>query len=73
MSAHVLSNLLNELRNKMRGLPSILSFFCNEFNEFNNTGAQMLDSIYRMTLNVVCIAFSYVNVIITRRYTSFLA
>ena len=29
MSAHVLLNLLNELgiRDKMRGLPSILSFF----------------------------------------------
>ena len=34
MSAHVLLNLLNELgkRDKMRGLPSILSFFRNEFN-----------------------------------------
>ena len=35
MSAHNLLNLLNELRkkDKMRGLPSILSFFRNEFNE----------------------------------------
>ena len=51
MSAHVLLNLLNELgkRDKMRGLPSILSFFCNEFNKFNNTRARMLDSIYHMT------------------------
>ena len=34
MSAHVLLNLLNELgkRDKMRGLPSILSLFRNEFN-----------------------------------------
>ena len=41
MSAHVLLNLLNELgrRDKMRGLPSILSFFRNEFNKFNNTRA----------------------------------
>ena len=33
MSAHVLLNLLNELRirDKMRGLSSILSFFRNEF------------------------------------------
>ena len=32
MSAHVLLNLLNELgkRDKIRGLPSILSLFCNE-------------------------------------------
>ena len=34
MSAHVLLNLLNELgkRDEMRGLPSILSLFPNEFN-----------------------------------------
>ena len=50
MSAHVLLNCLNELgkRDKMRGLPSILSLFRNEFNEFNNTRARMLDSIYHM-------------------------
>ena len=47
MSAHVLSNSINDLgkRDKMRGLPSILSLFRNEFNKFNNTGALMLDSI----------------------------
>ena len=33
----------------MRGLPSILFIFRNEFNKFNNTGALMLDSIYHMT------------------------
>ena len=51
MSAHVLLNLLNELgkRDKMRGLLSILSLFCNEFYKFNNTRARMLDSIYHMT------------------------
>ena len=51
MCAHVLLNLLNELgkRDKMRGLPSILSLFRNEFNKFNNTRARMLDSIYHMT------------------------
>ena len=51
MSAHVLLNLLNELGkiDKMRGLPSILSLFGNEFNKFNNTRARMLDSIYHMT------------------------
>ena len=43
MSAHVLLNLLNELRkrDKIRGLSSILSLFCNKFNKFNNTGARM--------------------------------
>ena len=51
MSTHVLLNLLNKLgkRYKMRGLPSILSLFRNEFNKFNNTRARMLDSIYHMT------------------------
>ena len=34
----------------MGGLPSILSFFRNEFNKFNNTGAGMLNSIYHKTL-----------------------
>ena len=39
MSAHVLLILLNKLgkRNKMRGLPSILSFFRDEFNKINKT------------------------------------
>ena len=48
MSAHVLFNLWNELRkrNKMQGLPSILSLFRNKFNKFNDTRARMLDSIY---------------------------
>ena len=54
MSAHVLLNLLNKLgkRDKMRGLPSILSLIRNEFNKFNNTRAQMLDSIYHMTITL---------------------
>ena len=54
MSAYVLLNLLNESkkRDKMRGLPSILSLFRNEYmyNKFVTTGAQMFDSIYHMTL-----------------------
>ena len=51
MIACVLLNLLNELgkRDKMRGLPSILSLFRNGSNKFNNTRARMLDSIYHMT------------------------
>ena len=51
MSAHVVLNLLNELRkrDKMRGLPSILSLFRNGFNRFNSTGVQMLDSIFHKT------------------------
>ena len=38
MSAHVLLNLLNELGkiDKIRCLPSILFYFRNEFNKFNN-------------------------------------
>ena len=55
MSAPVLLNLLNELgkRDKMRGLPSILSLFPNEFNKFNNTGARMIDSIDHMILRLL--------------------
>ena len=43
MSAHVLLNLLNELgkRDKMRGLPSILSLFRNEFK-----------AAYSVTMNI---------------------
>ena len=54
MSAHVLLNLFNEMgkRNKMRGLSSISSLFRNEFDKFNKTRAQMLDSIYHMTLRL---------------------
>ena len=52
MSAHALLHLLNELGKKIKweGLPSILLVVPNEFNTFNNTGAQMQDSIYHMTL-----------------------
>ena len=65
MSTHVLLNLLNELwkRDKMRGLPSILSLFRNEFNKFNNTGARMLDSINHMT-NTLKLHFWRKNIII---------
>ena len=57
----MLINLVNELRNrdKMRGLPRILSPFRNEFNKFNTTGAQMLDSIYHMTLKILISAVTY--------------
>ena len=39
MSAHVLLNFLNELRkrDKMRGLPNILSIFSNVLDKFNIT------------------------------------
>ena len=59
MSAHFLFNLLNEFRkrDKMRGLPRILSLFRNELNKFNNKRAQMLDSIYHMTLIYFQISF----------------
>ena len=70
MSAHVLLNLLNELgkRDKMRGLPSVLSLFRNELNKFDNTRARMLDSINHMTntlksdfwrKNVIILSFFY--------------
>ena len=47
MSAHVFCNEEKEI--KWQAQPSILSLFHNNFNQFNNTGAQMLDSIYHMT------------------------
>ena len=52
MSALILFNLLNALgkRDKMRGLPSVLYLFRNEFDKFNKTGAQILDSINHMWL-----------------------
>ena len=55
MSAHVLLNLINKLekRYKIRGLPSILSLFRSEFKKLNKIGAQMLDSIYHMTLKLL--------------------
>ena len=55
MSARVLLNLSNKLgeSDKMLGLLSILSLFRNTFNKFNNTGAQMLDSIYNMALKLL--------------------
>ena len=46
MSAHVLLNLLNGLmkRDKMQGLPSILSPFYNNFNNFSYKSGGMSDS-----------------------------
>ena len=51
MNAHVLLNLLNELRkiDETRVLPCILLLFRSVFNDFNNTEARMLDYIYHMT------------------------
>ena len=59
MSAHVLVNLLNELRksDKIRSLSSILSLFCNEFNKLNNTRTRIKDFFYHMTLKILQIAF----------------
>ena len=55
MSAHVLLNLSTELekRDKMRGFPSVLSLFHNEFNKLNNTRERMLDSFYHMPLKLL--------------------
>ena len=47
----------------MRGLPSILSLFRNEIDKFNNTRAQMLDSIYHM-INTLKSRFWRKNVMI---------
>ena len=52
MSAHVLSNLLNELkkRDKMRDMSIILYLFHSEFNKFDKTRVRMLDSIYHIMI-----------------------
>ena len=70
MSAHVLLNILNELgkRDKMRGLPSILSVFCNELNKFIDTRERMLDYIYHMK-NTLKSYFWRKNVMILSLYT----
>ena len=54
MTAHILLNLLNELRirDQMRDLSRILSLFPNSFNKLNNIGARMLDFVYHMTLKL---------------------
>ena len=51
MSAHVLFNLINELRkiDKMQGLQRILSLF-RKLKKLNDTHARMLDSKNHMTL-----------------------
>ena len=48
MSAHVLLIFLNELRKKRDSLAFCL-FFRIELNKFNNTVAQMSESIYHTT------------------------
>ena len=77
MSAHVLLNLLNKLRkrDKIQGLPSILSLFRNKFNKFNTAGAGMLNDIKTITFfyvktSIFCHLLCSVNmdVIILLRY-----
>ena len=55
MSAHVLLNLLNKLgkRDQMRAWQTFYLFFRNMFDKFNKTGAEMLDSIYHMSLKLL--------------------
>ena len=56
----ILLNLLNELgkRDKMRGLPSILSLFRIKFNVFNKTRAPMLDFLlYDLHLKYAIVKF----------------
>ena len=59
MSVPVLLNFLNKFgkSNKFRGLQSILSLFRNKFNKYNDSGTQMLDLNYHMTLNNFKIMF----------------
>ena len=54
MITHIVLNLLNDMRicDTMRGLPSILSPFHDEFNEFDNTRARILYSIYHTIMSL---------------------
>ena len=54
MSAHVLLNLLNELRkrDKCEACRAFYLFSRYELNKFNNIRARMLDSIYHMKLRL---------------------
>ena len=38
---------------KCKACQAFYRFFRNEFNKFNNTGAQILDSIYHMPLKLI--------------------
>ena len=51
MSAHILLNVLNELRKRdqMRGLPSNLSLFRNEYYKINNTRVHLSHEIKNHT------------------------
>ena len=71
MRAHVLLNFIIELgkSDKIRGLPSILSFFHNTFYKFDNTGARMSDYIYQMTLYCLKSHFRHENMKILRSFT----
>ena len=54
----------------MRGLPSILSLFRNEFNKFNNTRARMYYSIYHNDIKITLKShFCRKTVIILSLYT----
>ena len=54
MSAHVLLNLLNELGKEIKCKACrALYLFRNKFKKFNKILAQMLDSIYHMTLRLL--------------------
>ena len=54
MSAHVLLNLLSEMRKAIK-YEACQAFyhFRNEFNKFNNRGARMLDFIHHMTFRLL--------------------
>ena len=62
MSAHILLNLLDELgkRDKMRGLPSILSLFRNKFKEAKSATMKFFEIFYFLFKSFVKVELSYV-------------
>ena len=57
MRTHVLLNLLNDVRKRYICeaciLSRILSLYSNEFHNFNNTSARMLDYIYHIKSSIL--------------------
>ena len=65
MSARIFIEFIKQVEkiDKIRGLPSILFLFRNEFDKFNNTVARILDSIYiNYDIKIILKSFFSVNV-----------
>ena len=59
MRAHVLLYLICKfgISDEMRGLPTILSLFRDDFNKFNNKGTRIVYALITCLINNIAIAF----------------